>query len=374
MKIPPKMGGTVRLWADLPEECGGAALTLRLEDGSRSAQRVLSGNSYLGSSSAVFSRFIYDNLYALVFGCFTTLLGCIMLAMGYALGYRRKPERSYSSAFLALFMFLSGMWVVCDSQLSLLFSGNTVRVVFFSFVTFMAMPVSLLLYIQQILLRRSRALDILCLLQTLNLLVMMACYLLAWKEPYSTLITCHALLICSIAVVVLLCVRERRRGNQETQGVIGGFVLLGICGLAALALFYLVPGVNYAYLYSIGMMLFALCLAYANIKKLYVQMEKSVHAKTYQKLAYLDALTGLENRMALEKWQSRMPVTYVLFDLNGLKGINGRYGHSAGDTAIIIAAESSLRFWRTLLNRISWTWSRRCAGIWSKRAEACPMR
>lgn len=27
---PPRMAGTVRLWADLPEDCGGAVLTLRL--------------------------------------------------------------------------------------------------------------------------------------------------------------------------------------------------------------------------------------------------------------------------------------------------------------------------------------------------------
>ena len=338
---PPRMGGTVRMWVDLPEDCAGAVLTLRLEEGDRSGQRVLSGNSYLGSSNAVFARFIYDNLYALIFGCFTTLLGCIVLAGGYALGYRRKPERIYGSVFLALFMFLSGMWVVCDSQLPMLFSGNTVRVVFLSFVTFMSMPISLLLYVRQVLLHRSRILDILCLAQVLNLLVMLVCYLLNWKEPYSTLIACHILLVCSLVAVLCLCVRERRRGNQETQGIISGFVLLGACGIAAMAVFYLVPGTNYAYLYSIGMMLFALCLAYANMKKLYVQMEKSVHAETYQKLAYLDALTGLENRMALEKWQSRMPdqVTYVLFDLNDLKGINDRYGHSAGDTAIITAAE-----------------------------------
>ena len=60
---------------------------------------MLSGNSYLGSSNAVFARFVYDNLYALIFGCFTTLLGCIVLAGGYVLGYRREPKRVYGSVF-----------------------------------------------------------------------------------------------------------------------------------------------------------------------------------------------------------------------------------------------------------------------------------
>ena len=109
-------------------ELKGSAHTIRLEGGSRNGQRVLSRNSCPGSSNAVFAQFIHANLYALIFGCFTTLLGCIVLAGGYALGYRRRSGRVHGSVFLALFMFLSGMWVVCGSRLPMLFSGNTVRV------------------------------------------------------------------------------------------------------------------------------------------------------------------------------------------------------------------------------------------------------
>lgn len=98
---PPSMGGTVRLWVDLPEECTDATLTLRLKEGTLSGQRVLSGHSYLGSSNAVFAKFIFDNLYALIFGCFTTILGCIVLAGGFFLGHR-KSKRTYSSLFLGV--------------------------------------------------------------------------------------------------------------------------------------------------------------------------------------------------------------------------------------------------------------------------------
>ena len=339
---PPSMGGTVRLWVDLPEDCTGSTLTLRLKEGTLSGQRVLSGHSYLGSSNAVFTQFIFDNLYALVFGCFTTILGCTVLAGGFFLGHR-KAKRTYSSLFLGLFIFFSGTWVVCDSQLPMLFSGHTVRIVFLSFVMFMSMPICLLLYIRKMLSCPSRMLDILCLLQAANLLVMIACYLLGWKEPYGTLVTCHLLLMCSVVAVLVLCVRDMRRGNQDIRGVVSGFILLGACSIAALVLFYLIPGTNYACLYSIGMMLFALCLSVANIRKLYAQLEKSIHAEAYQKLAYSDALTGLANRMAMEEHQ-KQPLTehtvYVMIDLNGLKQINDTYGHSAGDAAIIAAAES----------------------------------
>ena len=339
---PPSMGGTVRLWVDLPEECTGATLTLRLKEGTLSGQRALSGHSYLGSSNAVFAKFIFDNLYALIFGCFTTILGCIVLAGGFFLGHR-KSKRTYSSLFLGLFIFFSGIWVVCDSQLPMLFSGHTVRIVFLSFVTFMSMPICLLLYIRKILSCQSRALNILCLLQAANLFVMIVCYLLGRKEPYGTLLTCHFLLMCSVVAVLVLCVRDMRRGNPDIRGVISGFILLGACSIAALVLFYLIPGTNYAYLYSIGMMLFTLCLSITNIRKLYAQLEKSIHAEAYQKLAYSDALTGLENRMAMEEHQKKQltdHTVYVMIDLNGLKQINDAYGHSAGDAAIIAAAES----------------------------------
>lgn len=64
--------------------------------------------------------------------------------------------------------------------------------------------------------------------------------------------------------------------------------------------------------------------------------------------AYIDGLTGLGNRVAYEEQVKRLDdgigegsavFAVAVFDLNGLKQINDRFGHEKGDETIIAAAE-----------------------------------
>lgn len=65
--------------------------------------------------------------------------------------------------------------------------------------------------------------------------------------------------------------------------------------------------------------------------------------------AYIDALTGLENRTAYEDYAAQLEerirngtaqFALVVFDLNGLKEINDHYGHEQGDRAIVAVGDA----------------------------------
>lgn len=63
------------------------------------------------------------------------------------------------------------------------------------------------------------------------------------------------------------------------------------------------------------------------------------YAIDMEKKAYLDPLTGLYNRRALEKYASKMilnkiPFTLVIGDLDGFKKYNDTHGHQAGDIVL----------------------------------------
>lgn len=63
-------------------------------------------------------------------------------------------------------------------------------------------------------------------------------------------------------------------------------------------------------------------------------------------LAYTDPLTGVGNRRAADKWLERKlgvtepceHVSVVLCDINGLKGVNDSFGHTAGDDLLRLTA------------------------------------
>ncbi len=70
-------------------------------------------------------------------------------------------------------------------------------------------------------------------------------------------------------------------------------------------------------------------------------VSRSLHVETLTQMAFLDPLTGLANRRALDdaartafdevSGRSGRRVSVVTLDLNGLKSVNDRCGHSEGD-------------------------------------------
>ena len=69
-----------------------------------------------------------------------------------------------------------------------------------------------------------------------------------------------------------------------------------------------------------------------------VQVSENTSHKMFEKLSFQDAMTGLYNRNYLimnpDDVKRKLPCGYVMFDLNHLKEINDRYGHSKGDEYI----------------------------------------
>lgn len=71
---------------------------------------------------------------------------------------------------------------------------------------------------------------------------------------------------------------------------------------------------------------------------------QGAHLASVQRLAYTDELTGLANRRAFEDQlelavrdhlANGVGVGLIVLDVNGLKRINDRYGHQAGDAALV---------------------------------------
>ena len=74
--------------------------------------------------------------------------------------------------------------------------------------------------------------------------------------------------------------------------------------------------------------------------------------KDLQEAAFVDGMTGLPNRAALEHWVTDVsqrlnpgqPITAILFDIDNFKSINDSYGHDVGDTALCKIADAASSF------------------------------
>jgi diguanylate cyclase (GGDEF)-like protein len=87
----------------------------------------------------------------------------------------------------------------------------------------------------------------------------------------------------------------------------------------------------------------------ANVQYVVEQLDKDI--RSLEKIATKDHLTGVYNRRAGEQWlasdlarvgRGEGALTLALVDLDGLKAINDRYGHQAGDACLRHLAHTCL--------------------------------
>lgn len=328
----------------LPENSQGKELLLRTQkrEGYKEEEKNL-GKSYLGEEHDVFIRLFCDNAYAFFFGFFALLTSVLTLCLLFYFKDKLFDNLFKAIINLCIAIFITGIWVVTDSELLVFFTDKVTAVAFISYTSFMIMPVFLLQFIDNML-GKSKKIKLLCELFLVVGLLYFVDYLLELVPSYVLLFPIHFLCICSIIVVLKDLYRIWKDGEKRdaVKGLLYGFVGLAVFVMWALIIFCINPVSPYSYLYCIGMVVFIICLIVSAIGKLYEQVEESANIAAYKRLAYTDTMTGLGNRTAFNEEQETTELfpgkTYILFDINNLKFINDRYGHQAGDTAIIAAA------------------------------------
>lgn len=341
---PYREKGVVRHWIELPDNAAGKTIIICSEQDSPLFEQTVKGNSYLGTGEAVLYRFLNDNLYALVCGIFALILCVVLCVGGFYLKIRFTEGEFRGMVYLGLFILSAGCWIVSDSQLLQLFTDRTGLITLVSFLSFMIMPVFLIRFIKGLLIGSEKFLSVMEGLYLVHLAGSAVTSLLRVAPLYQTPWIEHILIVVTVIGVLRIGFREIRwYGNHEMKRVLQGFVLLSLFGIAALVQYYTNLSSGYAYLYSLGILSFMACLACAALQKVYYFLGKSARTEVYQKLAYVDLMTGLENRTAFIEMQKQESaaekMAYIMFDINNLKTVNDQYGHREGDQLIIEAAE-----------------------------------
>lgn len=328
--------GNTRLWVTLPRDSAGKTLTLYAEH--QGQWPGIYGKIYLGDPTATYFLFLLDNSYVLILGGGLVLLSLAMLTLYIMIhrGVRQVAVNVRSMVHLSLFMLLTGIWVVFDSQL-LQPSRHSAMIHLIAYLALYAMPVPFLLFWEEMLPRRSGLPFWLAMAFGLNEIAFVVIYLVAPNTAMSLLWILHLMVLAATLLMLWRCVREVRTTKQsELRVALAGFYVLAVTVPCTLVTYYWFSGINYAMVFSLGLVVFIMVLANATFRRLYRMIERSVQAATYRRLAYFDPMTGISNRTAFAQAQKDCggdgPLKiFVVVDVNGLKQVNDTYGHQAGD-------------------------------------------
>lgn len=291
--------------------------------------------------------FLKNNIISIIYFCFALVFGMFVLYFGLLMHKRIANKHNITKAiiFLSLFIFLSGIWLLTDSNTLMLFADSidTSAAVLASFISFMLMP---LLFIECLnSLNTNKTLTVMGGIFAFNIIVFLIFVMLKFdKEWYLCSLVIHhimiiAVMIYSAAAYIRQKIRNRYHENMYTPI---GIVLFFVCVAAAIVLFAL----GFAYVYSIvvalGFISLILSVSKLILDKSIQSYEKQVQSDIYKNMAYTDSLSKIGNRLAFDSdkqaTKNCAKLCYIVLDINFLKKINDKYGHHIGDYIISSAA------------------------------------
>ena len=301
---------------------------------------------YFGTSGDVLLDHIRSDGFTLV------LLSVLMLcaAAGLMLSFYFAANRILDRRLLDIivFLLLCSVWFFCDSGLARYLSQMSPAVEGLSFYAFMTLELPFLCFIYHTGSIKERAgIPLVCAAVVLNVLIQTLLWSVGAAEFIEMLPITHVLLVTGIIVTVVEIHREYRRSkDRQLVIILLAFLLMGSSGLLALLFYWLLKISFYAVFFELGLLSFILLLCAYLCVNLMDSLRFKAESKIYERLSREDSMTGLQNRRSFDEYigklvesrqQNRNPVL-IFLDVNGLKSVNDRFGHKAGDELIIGAA------------------------------------
>lgn len=333
--------GCIHLFA-LPE---GQRLTIQFHSNRPSAVNAIHQSEIqLGDKSGVFRKIIIESLHALLFTVLALLMAGAILTVGFRMHSTSRFFRSMVS--LGIYILSAGIWVLTDSKILLLLTQRTGLVELLSFLAFYSLPLPLLEFTKNMLPKKERAFTLLQRLFGVVLAAFLLNFLTGILPTVCLLLTEHTLIAVTVSFTLWAGFQQQRHHRDRKLGrVLAGYTVVCVSSITALVFFYLGNSLLYSLVYVLGILGFIFFLADAAWIQVYEQIQENANVAVYARLAYLDQMTGLQNRTAFIEETQRLSKShgnlgFIMVDVNNLKKANDTLGHYTGDALITEVAKS----------------------------------
>lgn len=267
----------------------------------------------------------------------------------------RKATGTHLLTMLGLSAIGIAVWVITQNSITGLIFGYNYGLIAVQYITFIAMQgFVLVFFIQYPLWKKARkniVIPILFVAAGFLYLLLDMSGALSFTVTY----TFSMLSLILILIEIIATSLRFATSNAELPGQ-AAVMFFGNMLMAVLSIVDLYRNLNgdsdHSACSRLGITIYVVSVGLYQIYSILLYLKDSEEKKAVQKLAFYDALTGIENRMAfnervdqLEKSRREHPdVTYnpgmIIFDLNNLKKANDIYGHTEGDALIKTAGQT----------------------------------
>ncbi len=316
----------------------GERLTIQFFNASdRSISAIEQSKVWIGNRTGIYRMILLENLHVGIFAVFALVLGVISIFLGIYMRSTWSRQMCQGLRSLGYFILDTGVWILTDSKLLLLFTQKTGVVELISFLAFFTLGIPLLEFTKKMMPGKEKLFGILQALFAVQFIVYCVNYMTEILSLTIVLMTEHLLMAAAIGLVLYGGFsRMRQRRNKKIMRIMVGYIIFSVCSVVAFVFFYQGNTMQYSIAYVVGILGFVFFLADAACISIYEQIRENANVTMYAKMAYTDMMTGLGNRAAFIE-DSRKDetfsgaVAYIMIDANNLKKINDSLGHKRGD-------------------------------------------
>jgi diguanylate cyclase (GGDEF)-like protein len=297
---------------------------------------------YVGNQLSLPAYIISTNMTAFMI-CIAMFVSGLVLIIYHVIISRNLPSDG-KLLKLGTFAMLLSVWSINECSMTVLLLRNNIVTSYISFLSLMLLPYPFAKFVQTFYDDKSPIWDVFYKIDILQILYCLIMSLTGIYDLRQCLWTTHVMLIFIIIIILIQSFRLIK-DNVVSYNVRIHLVCIFICAFSLLLdLFGYYMGMHDNSRFGrIGFFLYILILGLSSMTESISLMKKGQEASTYQKLAYTDQMTGLNNRTCFNKdfeilSSNPKDIAVVDLDLNNLKHTNDTYGHSAGDKYITTCA------------------------------------
>ncbi len=289
-----------------------------------------------GDRNELIFNYLYADFPAMIANILCVMFGLVLLIVTFAGLSRHVFWKEY--LYLGLVSIGFALYNSCSMFYSQFIMRNGIEQYYMTYFELYLLTVLVMLYLEQIIPRFHVAVPFWLVtgIAALNTLLHFTSTL-TYTETIKLLTGAIGLLALYTLVLIFLRLKRMSVARKVSLGILLGSVMINIVYF----IFGHTTG-NQAWIMQVGIMAYLLISIVYGMRRLMNEMYKLGQVEYLEEIAYIDPLTGLQNRFAAMQELQRISfekMGVISFDMNDLKFYNDSYGHSQGDDMLRTAAD-----------------------------------
>lgn len=348
-----------KIWADisLPEKIGQEVLSISYE--TKKNARLYVYAPMIGEFCSVFRQHLLGSIFSILVVLGMTGLGLVSVIVFFYTRYRQIVEKRFLN--VALFLLLCSLWCILDSGIYQMYGSQSAAGTLVSFYAFMTMSLPMLLFIQNTVSESVRWIPQVWIFLLYANAVLQGILHLLFKIPFiHMLYITHLLLFTGVVSMILLLWKEYRKTQEkEVNLCLKAFGVLGISGVIALVLYWVLSIYWYESIFQFGILLYIAVLFWGLLCKVSNNIQFCLEQEVYRRMSLEDRMTDMKNRKSFEMYLEEIQEGAILLEnvlllfvkIAELKKINDMSGRQMGDETVIRTARSIQSAERSVLEQ-----------------------